>query len=214
MPELSFAVESARAEPFAAAPLLLFTLRVHQAAPVVPIHSVVLRCQIRIEPGKRPYAASEKERLHDLFDAPDRWRQTLRPMLWTHASVVLPPFTEGVTADLPAPCTFDFNVAATKYFHALEDGEAPLTFLFSGTVFYEGDDGALQVAQIPWDREAAFRLPMRTWREMMNRYYPNSAWLCLRQDIFDRLYRYKSRRGLPTWEQALESLLPDEKGPS
>ena len=43
---------------------------------------------------------------------------------------------------------------------------------------------------------------------MMERYYPNTAWLCLRQDVFDRLYRYKSRRGLPTWEQALEGLLP------
>ena len=41
----------------------------------------------------------------------------------------------------------------------------------------------------------------------MELYYPNSAWLCLRKDVFDRLYRYKSRRGLPTWEQALECLL-------
>jgi hypothetical protein len=214
MPDLSFAVETALPEPFAAAPLLVFKLRVRQTTPVVPIHTVVLRCQIRIEPAKRVYAAGEKERLLDLFDSPDRWGRTLRPMLWTHTSAVLPAFTDDVLADLPVPCTFDFNVAATKYFYALEDGDAPLTLLFSGTVFYEGEEGALQVAQIPWDREAAFRLPARTWKEMMERYYPNTAWLCLRQDVFDRLYRYKRRRGLPTWEQALEGILPpDEEGP-
>jgi hypothetical protein len=44
----------------------------------------------------------------------------------------------------------------------------------------------------------------------MDHYYPNSAWLCLRKDVFDRLYEYKRQRGLPTWEQALESLLPSE----
>ena len=39
------------------------------------------------------------------------------------------------------------------------------------------------------------------------RSYPNTAWLNLRKDVFDRLLAYKSRRGLPTWEQAVESLL-------
>jgi hypothetical protein len=79
--------------------------------------------------------------------------------------------------------------------------------LFSGTVFQEVVGGGVQVAQVPWDREAAFRLPVRVWKEMMDRYYPNSAWLCLRQDVFDRLFRYKNRQGLPTWEQVMESLL-------
>ena len=48
----------------------------------------------------------------------------------------------------------DFEVAAAKYFHALRDGEIPLLLLFSGTVFYRGDDGML-VDQIPWDREVS-----------------------------------------------------------
>ena len=128
---------------------------------------------------------------------------------WTHASVAVGPFTDSILVDLPVPCTYDFNVAVTKYFYALEDGRVPVTLLFSGTMFHEGEDGALQVAQISWDKEAAFRLPVPVWKEMMERYYPNSAWLCLRKDVFDRLYQYKSRSGLPTWEQALESLLPD-----
>ncbi|MEP6637649.1 MAG: DUF6084 family protein, partial [Acidobacteriota bacterium] len=113
--------------------------------------------------------------------------------------------------DLPVPCTVDFNVAAAKYFAALEDGEVPLNLMFSGTVFYEGADGALQVEQIPWDREAKYRLPVSVWKEMMDIYYPNMAWLCLRRDVFERLSQYKMDRGIPTWEAALESLLPSEE---
>ncbi len=216
MPELNFEVESAAAVTFAAAPLLAFKLRVTQvSAAIVPIHAVVLQCQIRIEPARRSYAVPERERLLDLFDTPDRWGQTLRSMLWTHASVTVPPFIERTVVDLPVPCTFDFNVAATKYFAALEDGDVVLTLLFSGTIFHEGEDEALQVAQISWEKEATFRLPIRVWKDMMEHYYPNTAWLCLRRDVFARLYDFKSRNRLPTWEQTLERLLPptDAQGP-
>ena len=134
-------------------------------------------------------------------------------MLWTHANVTVPAFTGSTVVDLPVPCTYDFNVAAAKYFHSLEGGEVPLLLLFSGTTFYAAADGALQVAPVPWDQEAAYRLPVKHWREMMDHYYPDGVWLCLRKDVFDRLYRYKSVRGLATWEQALQSLLPPDEGP-
>ena len=212
MPDLSFQVEGAQAVPFSASPLLAFRLRIATAAADEPIHTVALRCQVRIEVARRRYGAQEQAKLLDLFGEPERWGQTLRPMLWTHTSVVVPGFTGSTVVDLPVPCTYDFNVAAAKYFHALEGGEVPLCLLFSGTIFYAADDGALQIAQIPWEKEATFRLPVRVWQEMMDHYYPNSAWLCLRKDVFDLLYRYKSRRGLPTWEQALESLLPPAEG--
>jgi hypothetical protein len=207
MPDLDFRVEKAVPEPFAAAPVLLFKLRVSQSTQA-SIHSIALHCQIRIEPNKRRYGAAEKDRLLDLFDTPDRWSQTLRPMLWTHANVYVKPFSDRIDVDLPVPCTFDFNVAATKYFYALEDGEVPLSLLFSGTIFHEGPEGGLEIAQIPWEKEATFRLPVDVWKEMMDRYYPNSAWICLHRDVFDRLYRFKSKNRLPTWEQALERLLP------
>jgi len=106
------------------------------------------------------------------------------------------------------PCTFDFNVAATKYFHGLSGGDVPLTFLFSGTVFYADAHGTLQVAPIPWDKEARFRLPIKAWNEMMDIYYPNTAWLCVRRDVFERLYQYKISNAIPTWEETLEALLP------
>ncbi len=210
MPDLNFAVLEAVQSPHAAAPLLIFKLKIDEAlagAEATEIPAIALRCQIRIEPNRRKYAPPEQERLLDLFGEPHRWSQTLRSMLWSHASVVVPPFVGHTVVDLPVPCSFDFNVAATKLFYALEDGEIPLSFLFSGTIFYTALDGRLQVSQISWEKEAAFRLPVPAWKDMMAHYYPNGAWLCLQQDVFDRLYRFKSRRGLPTWEQAIALLL-------
>ncbi len=96
---------------------------------------------------------------------------------------------------------------STKYFDALEEGDIPLTFLFSGTIFYEGETGNLQVGQIPWSKEASFRLPVTLWREMIERYYPNTAWIRLHKDVFDQLYRYKAAHGLPTWDETVVRLL-------
>jgi hypothetical protein len=208
VPDLNFQIEGAEAVAHAASPLLVFKLRLTNADAGEPIQAIALRCQIQIEATRRPYNEREQERLLDLYGEPERWGQTLRTMLWTHASVMVPPFCESLLVDLPVPCTFDFNVAAAKYFAGLEDGEVPLCLLFSGTIFYEAADGALQVQQISWEKEARFRLPVRVWQEMMDHYYPNSVWLSLRRDVFDRLYRYKMRQGIPTWEQALTNLLP------
>src|SRR5262249_46215569 len=153
MPNLSFEVGEAEARPYSVSPLLVFKLRVANEDNELPIHTITLRCQIQLEVTRRRYNEAEQERLHDLFGEPERWNQTLRKMLWTHTSVVVTHFKGVTTVDLPVPCTFDFNVAATKYFAGLEDGDVPLCFQFSGTVFYSDSKSALQVAQIPWDKE-------------------------------------------------------------
>jgi hypothetical protein len=207
MPDFTFRVEGAEAVPYAASPLLVFKLRVINARQEEPVHSISVQCQIQIQASRRRYNAEEQERLSDLFGSSDRWSLTLRSMLWTHANVTVPGFLGTILVDLPVPCTFDFNVAATKYFSALDDGEIPILLQFSGTAFYAGEDGALQVSPIPWDREAAYKLPIAVWKEMMEFYYPNTAWLNLRRDVFDRLLAYKSRHGIPTWEQTIESML-------
>lgn len=211
MPDLGFQVEGAEAVPFAAAPLLAFKLSVTNSVAQEPIHAVMLRCQIQIEATRRRYNHHEQEGLLDLFGEPDRWSQTLHTMLWTFTNVVVPPFTGNVIIDLPVPCTYDLTVAVTKYFYALESGEVPLTLMFSGTVFHQIENAALQVAQIPWNKEATYQLPVRVWQAMMDHYYPNSAWLSLRRDVFDQLYRYKVQRGLPTWEQVIERLLIEKE---
>jgi hypothetical protein len=207
MPDLQLSIEGAEVVQYAAAPLLAFKVRIANTPAEEIVHTVALRAQIQLEVNRRKYDANEQSRLADLFGEPDRWSQTLRSMLWTHASVVVPRFSGSVTADIQVPCTFDFNVAATKYFHGVTSGELPLCFQFSGTVFYQGADGPLQVEPISWDKEAKYRLPVKVWKDLMEVYYPNSAWLALRKDVFERLYRFKVREGIPTWEETIERAL-------
>lgn len=206
MPDLDFRVEGVEVQEFAAVPSLLFRLRIESLGEE-PIRSVALNTQVRISAMQRHYDAAEQDRLLELFGEPHRWGETLRSLLWTHTTLHVPPFSGSVVVDMPVACTYDLEVAGAKYFHALEDGEVPLEFLFSGTVFYEAEGGRLQVDRISWDKEARFRMPVRVWKEMMEHYFPNSAWLRLHRDAFDRLYEYKARRGFPTWEAAVESLL-------
>jgi hypothetical protein len=214
MPDLNFQIQGAEQLPFAASPHVLFKVGIRDADPAGPtlLQSVLLRIQIRIEPTRRAHDPAAALRLRDLFGEPKRWGKTIRSMLWTHATLIVPAFTGETTVDLPLPCTFDFNVATTKYLYALGDGDVPLCFLFSGTMFYQAEQG-LQASQISWEKEADFRLPVRVWKEMMALYYPKCAWLALHQDAFDHLYEYKIREGLPTWEQALEKLLATHETP-
>jgi Family of unknown function (DUF6084) len=205
MPDLQFRVEDISATSHAATPQLTSKLRIVNFQPE-PIHSIALRVQVQIEPVRRRYSADERARLKELFGEPEQWSKSLTPLLWTNASLNVPGFNDSTVVDLPLPCAFDFNIAMTKYIYGLEAGELPISFLFSGTIFFPGSMG-LQIAQIPWDREARYQLPVQVWKEMMNLYYSNSAWLCLPRDIFDQLYDFKTRHGIPTWEQAFERLL-------
>ncbi len=208
MPELSFAVDGATAAPYAAVPTLAFKVRITNATDE-PVEAVSLQCQIRIEASRRTYGAEEKRDLADLFGSPERFRETVRSFLWTHAATQVRGFTGRTTVDLPVACTFDFEVISTKYLHALETGDVPLLLLFSGTVFFRNDEGALQVAQISWDSEVSYRMPIEAWQDVMRMYYPNSAWLYLQREAFERLYRFKVENGIPTWERVIERLLPD-----
>jgi Family of unknown function (DUF6084) len=170
---------------------------------------VILNCQIMLDVTRRSYHADEQEKLLDLFGQPELWGRSLKSLFWANVGVTIPAFSGSAIVDLNVPCTFDLNVAATKYFAGLEEGEVPLLLLFSGTIFYAGKNSVLQVTQVPWEKEALYRLPVHVWREMMDIYYPNSVWLNLRRDVFERLNRYKMRRGIPTFEQALERIIPD-----
>lgn len=205
MPDLHFQVESAAATPNVAVPQLSFSLRITNSDPE-PVHSIALRAQVQIEPVRRRYTPAEQERLKELFGEPERWSKSVHPLLWTNANVNVSSFTGSTVIEIPVPCTFDFNVAVTKYIYGLDNGELPVTMLFSGTVFYAGRIG-MQVAQIPWDREASHRLPIFVWKQMMDIHYPSTAWLCLRRDVFDRIAEYKARYNIPTWEQAMERMM-------
>lgn len=207
MPDLNFEVMGAEAVPYSAAPMLNFRLRITAAGAAEAIRNVSLQCQIRLDVTQRRYSAEEKANLVELFGEPERWGETLKGMLWTHTNVFVPPFTGDIEVGMKVPCTFDFNVAATKYFYGLEDGEVPLCLLFSGTIFYTDENQALQISQISWEKEANYRLPVAIWQRMMDLYYPNSAWLNIRRDVFDKLQKFKTQNAIPSWEQAFEKLL-------
>ena len=210
IPDLHFIIEAAEALRFAASPHLVFKLRITSSAPGT-IHSIILKCQVHLDVSHRHYSEREQQHLRDLFGEPERWGETLRSLLWTHTSTLVPSFDGTVIVDLPIPCTFDFNVAATKYFAGLENGEVPVSCYFSGTMFYADDNGSLRVGQIPWDKETSYRMPIRAWRSMMDLYYPNTAWLCLDRDVFERLYGYKTLHGLPTFDQTLLRVMDASK---
>jgi hypothetical protein len=207
MPDLDFRVTGVEPAMHGVVPLLHFKVEVSNGLATETIHTVMLQAQIQIESTRRSYNADEKEKLVELFGTPDRWGQTLRTRLWTNANTVVRTFTDRTEAILPVPCSADLNVSATKYFWALDDGEVPLLFLFSGTIFYAAADGRLQVQQISWEKECKYRLPVSEWQALMDYHYPNTAWLSLDRETFERLYAFKRGSGLPTWEQVIERLL-------
>ena len=211
MVELTSAVEGAVVNRYAAAPSLLFKLCVANEAPDVRVENVLLHCQIRIEATRRAYAPDDCERLTELFGPTHRWKDTLQSMLWTHTNVQVPALYGARAVELPVPCSFDFNVAATKYFFGLEGGEVPLAFLFSGTVFYRDAGGFLQMDLISWSKETSYRLPVRIWQELMDFYYPNTAWLRIDREVFDAIYRYKRENGFTGWDETLRALLTRQR---
>jgi uncharacterized protein DUF6084 len=209
VPTLSFAVTGAGRLEHAAAPTIRFTLRVDAGG--VAVRSVLLDTQVRIAATRRAYAPESDDRLFELFGARKDWGTNLRSLLWARPTLSVPAFTGSTEVDLLVPATYDLDVTATRYLDALGDGEIPLEFLFSGTVFYTADDGRLQTVRLSWDLEAEYRMPVAVWRETMDHHFPGSAWLRLDRASHDRLVAYKSRRALPSWADVFAELLPDDR---
>jgi hypothetical protein len=206
IPDLAFGVTDAARLEHAATPTIRFALRASSGGAAV--RSILLDTQIRIAATRRAYARESDDRLFELFGARADWGTTLRSLLWTHVTLVVPPFSGETKVDLLVPCTYDLDVAATRYFDALADGDVPLEFLFSGTVFYSAADGRLQTARLSWELEAEYRLPVAVWRETMDHHFRGTAWLRLDRESHDRLVAYKSRRALPSWAAVVDELLP------
>ena len=209
MSRLSFAIAGAHALPFAASPQLALRVRVDEAAGA-DVHAIALRAQVNIEPQRRRYGANESDLLHDLFGPPERYGETVRSLLWAHVPATIGSFSGETEFELPIACSYDFEVAAHKYLSALANGEIPLLVMFSGTVFVRGDTGVASEL-IPWTCEARFRLPVAVWRDTMNAFFPNSAWLRIDRVTFDELHRYKIAGGFATWEAAIERLCTEAK---
>jgi Family of unknown function (DUF6084) len=208
-PQLGFTVLGCEPLAHAATPTLRFSLAIDAGG--AKVRSVMLEVQVRIAATQRGYSDAEQAGLGDLFGAPHQFKDTLRGLLWTHATVVVAPFDGTTVVDVPVACTYDFEVIATKYLAGLQDGEIPLELLFSGTVFYAGVDGALQINRISWNADASYRLPVGVWRETMDRYFPDSAWLRLDRPTFERLVAFRAKRALIGWEAVIDTLLAPQE---
>lgn len=206
MSQLEIEVIDVCPEVYAATPNLLFKLRITETTGEA-IHAIALRTQIRIEPQRRPYSGAERDSLIELFGLPEQWGRTLKPFLWTHASTMVKGFSGSIEVDLPVQCTYDFDVAGSKYLHILEDDEIPLVVMFTGTVFSRGESGFV-VEQVPWHLEAEYRMPVKVWRDLMDTFFPNSAWIRLDRDTMSALMQYRSARALTSWEATFAELIP------
>lgn len=205
MADLDITCVDVQPDRYGASPILVFKLKITEKT-ATPIHAIALRVQIRIEPQRRRYDSHESELLTYLFGDPSRWADTLKPLQFTTVSVMVPTFSGSTEIDVPVPCTYDLEVAAGKYFHALEEGVVPFVLLFSGTAFSKGDKG-FWVDQVPWHLESNYRMPVGVWQQLMNLYFPNESWIRLRHDTIDALLRYKAKHAIATWDEAMEKLL-------
>jgi hypothetical protein len=212
MAELVFDCIGTRADKFAVVPQMVVTLRISETSGQ-RVEAIALRCQIRIEPARRRYTDDEAERLNDLFGDVQRWADTLKPVQFTNLSIMVPGFTGSTEIDIPVPLSYDMEIGATRYFAGLDGGDVPLLLLFSGSVFSLAD-GRMSVTQVPWSKEASYRLPISVWREAIDAHFPNSSWIRLTSTAMDELLRYKMRKGLPTWESAVLALLDEAAEPS
>jgi len=205
MTGLEFAVTGIDVQTYAATPTLALRIRVRETSGVA-VHAMALRCQVRIDPQRRGYTGEQTTDLLSLFGERRRWSDTLRPFLWTHTSAMVPGFTGSTDVSLPLTLTYDLEVAAGTYLHAVRDGEIPLSLMFSGTVFYAGDNG-FHVQQIPWNSDITYLMPGRVWREAMDAFFPGSGWIRLPQDTLDALLRVRTELGLTSWEDTVTALL-------
>lgn len=212
MTKLTVAVTDARPAAQTAAPGITFRLHIGNLAGG-RVHALALRCQTQIAPQARRYSSDEQARLYELFGEPKGWDRTLRGVTWAQSSLVVASFEGHIDVDLPVACTYDLQVAAAKYLHALRDGDVPLTFMFSGTIF-KLEEGALSVEPVPWDLEASFRMPAAVWHRAMDQFFPGGGWLRLQRDTIDRLQAFRGRHAVVTWDEAIDILLQHAPGAS
>ncbi|MEP7252458.1 MAG: DUF6084 family protein [Ginsengibacter sp.] len=209
MPELKFDILSAEVRPYAALPTIVFKLQITNEVPDEEVYAAALKCQIMIEAIRRQYDEETKKKLYELFGEPQRWGETLKSLVWMIVNIPVPRFTGKTVVEIAVPCSEDQGLAAGKYFYAVKDEKVPVAFLFSGTLFFKGSEGQLQVSQVPWEKEAAYKMPACLWHEMMEEYFPNCRWLRIRKEIYDKLVMYKAATSHATLENCLEAVLEE-----
>jgi Family of unknown function (DUF6084) len=204
--DLDFEVLGARPVKYAAAPMLSLDLQIAETGGR-EVYMVALTVQLMIEPARRSYDDETRERLVELFGAPERWAVTTRSLVWSKLDVLVPAFTGITTVTVPIACHYDLELAAAKYLHSLPAGEAPLALHFNGMIYYPGEDGGLQMVLIPWSKSIDFRMPVSVWQETIAHYYPGTSWIAVSSQTFEALQKEKLERGLATLDACVSALL-------
>jgi hypothetical protein len=204
-PALELEVLGAEPALHVASPALHFRLRAREPAQR-EVYMVALSTQVHIDPGLRGHDAATREMLVDLFGSPERWAATTTSVVWARVETLLPSFTSEAEFTLVMPCTYDLEVASAKYLDSLPDGDVPLSFHFSGRIFYRGEDGRLQIVLTPWT-SAVYRMPVAVWRRMIDQHYPGGGFIRLQDDTLRALGGHKARQGFPTFDAAIADLL-------
>jgi hypothetical protein len=210
LPEPEFEVLGVSPRLHAASPALDFDVHVTEPSGY-HVYVIALSAQVMIEPARRRYDAETQVRLEELFGPPDRWGATTRSLLWHQAQALVGAFTGATTFRLSVPCSFDMELVAAKYFHALPDGEVPLAFNFNGTIHYRGDDGRLQLGLVPWSATTGYRMDAGVWRALMSHHYPRRGWIGIGDDTLAALQREKLRRRLATLDETVAALLEEQR---
>jgi hypothetical protein len=206
VPAPEFSILAVEAIKYAAAPMLEFTGHVSEPQGR-EVYTIALTAQVMIEPARRAYDDETRARLADLFGAPERWATTTHSFLWAELGVLVPAFTGTTAFRLPIQCNYDLELAATKYLYSLPGDDVPLTFNFTGTIFYRGEGGKMQIIKVPWECSARYAMPIATWREMIEHYYSGTGWVALHDDTLESLSRRKAVRGLHSFDATVAQLL-------
>lgn len=206
MPGLNVEVTGASYEKYSVVPVLRFDIAIRDLSGQ-RVHALILRSQIRVLPASRRYTEAEKLGLRELFGEPYRWEETVKSFFWNDGSVALGMFEGFTSTTLAVPLSTDLEVASSKYFSALEGGEAPIEFLFSGTVFRVSSDSRLVVEPISWSMEASYNLPVSVLREALDAHFPGMSWLKVSRETLEALTAFKVREALPTWDSAVSALI-------
>lgn len=206
MTTLEFTVMGAEPMEHSASPGVRFHL--HLTEPEGrEIYTVALSTQVMIDPARRAYDDAERERLVELFGAPERWGATTHPLQWARVESLVPSFTGQTMLAVEVPCTYDLEVASAKYFDALSGGEVPLSFHFNGSVLYRGEEDRLQVVLVPWSCTARWRMPVDVWRRTIAAHFPGGGWIRLDHETLAALARRKAQLGAHTFDDTVRELL-------
>ena len=143
---------------------------------------------------------------------PADWGTTLRTLLWTRTTLVVPPFTRRHARRPAVPCTYDLEVVGVALLRRARGRRGAARVPVQRQRLLRGRGRA---AADGADRRGSARprtgCRCAVWRETMERYFRGTAWVRLRKDALRPARRVQgARTRCRRWEDALDALLAEE----